>query len=123
MPYEIYKIIHLTGIIMTVIALGGLSMHAILGGEKRQNPFRKPAMITHGVGLLFVLVGGFGMLARLGIHWPWPTWVIVKFAIWLTFGAAAAMVYRKPVLNHAVWWGSIVLVAMAATMAIMKPFV
>ncbi len=121
MPYEIYKIIHLTGIVMTVIALGGLSMHAILGGEKK-NPFRKPAMITHGVGLLFALVGGFGMLARLSIHWPWPTWVVIKFAIWLAFGAAAAMVYRKPVLNHGVWWGSVVLVALAATSAIMKPF-
>ncbi len=121
MPYEIYKIIHLTGIVMTVIALGGLSMHAILGGEKK-NPFRKPAMITHGVGLLFALVGGLGMLARLSIHWPWPTWVVIKFAIWLAFGAAAAMVYRKPVLNHGVWWGSVVLVALAATSAIMKPF-
>ena len=71
MSILVYKLIHIVGIGMIFLSMGGMSMHAILGGERKKNEWRKPAIIGHGVGMLLILVAGFGMLARLGIHWPW----------------------------------------------------
>ena len=121
MSLGIYKIIHLVGIAMTLLAVGGMAMHAITDGEKK-NPWRRSAVITHGVGLFLALLGGFGMLARLEIHWPWPGWVAVKFGIWLVLGGTIAMLYRKPALNKGVWWGTLFLFFIAAYMAGQKPF-
>ena len=67
MSYEVYKIIHLLGLSMVLMSLGGIILHSINGGSKGSNTFRKGAMITHGVGLFLLLVAGFGMLAKLGI--------------------------------------------------------
>jgi hypothetical protein len=67
-------------------------------GREKNFAQKRTLAITHGVGLTAVLVGGFGMLARLGIHWPWPFWVAVKFVIWVAFGAMIALLLRKPEL-------------------------
>ena len=72
MSYQIYKIIHVVGLAMIMLGLGGLMFHA-LGGEKKHDG-RRGMMMTHGGGLFLVILGGFGMLARKGIHWPWPGW-------------------------------------------------
>lgn len=119
MPYQVYKIIHLTGIAMTLMSLGALSLYAITGGTKAALEWRKPVMITHGVGLLLALVGGFGLLARIGHAWPWGGWVFVKLAIWLFLGGATALAYKKP---RALWGLTIALFAVAAFMANYKPF-
>jgi hypothetical protein len=122
MSYQFYKIMHLTGIAMTLLSLGGLMLHAIAGGSKAAMPWRRPVMITHGLGLLLALVGAFGLLARLGIHWPWPGWVIVKLGIWLVLGGAVAVVFRKPEFNRVLWALVIALFAFAAYLANFKPF-
>lgn len=121
-PYEIYKIVHLIGIFMIMISLGGLIIHAINEGEKANNRFRKAIGITHGVGLVLVLVAGFGLLARIGIHWPWPGWVIGKVVIWLVLGVFSALPYRMGASGKGLWYALIVLGALAAYLAIMKPF-
>ncbi|HZX60505.1 MAG TPA: hypothetical protein VFF51_02025, partial [Candidatus Methylomirabilis sp.] len=84
-PYLVYKNIHLVGVFMILMALGGLLLHSITGGTQ-EHSWRRPVAITHGVGLLLVLLGGFGMLARIGIYWSWPGWVTGKIIIWLLFG-------------------------------------
>jgi hypothetical protein len=121
MSITVYKLIHLIGVAMILVALGGLSLHAISGGEKAHE-WRRPAMMTHGFGLLVSLVGGFGMLARLGIHWPWPGWVLFKFIAWLAFGGITMLLYRKQGLNRLVWWGSLALFTAVAYVALNKPF-
>ena len=86
--YSIYKIVHLLGVMMVFLSLGGVIMHAINGGEK-EHSWRKPVAITHGIGLLLALVGGFGLLARLGVmHGTLPGWVLAKLGIWFVFGEA-----------------------------------
>ena len=62
--YQVYKLVHLFGIFLTLISLGGMYLHAMNGGTKETNASRKLSAIGHGVGLFLVLLGGFGMLAR-----------------------------------------------------------
>lgn len=117
----VYKNIHLLGVFMVIMALGGVILHHILGGT-RDHAWRKPLAITHGIGLLLVLLGGFGLLARLGIPWPWPGWTFVKLIIWVVFGALGAIAARSKVLAPPLWWITIVLAGLAAYLAINKPF-
>jgi hypothetical protein len=120
--YQIYKIIHLTGILMIFLALGGVATNAINGGSKYY-PWRKPAAITHGVGLLLSLVGGFGLLARLGVsHGGLPAWVIAKLVIWGIFAGSVSLIYFKPKAAAKVWVLAIILGATAAYLAGQKPF-
>ena len=122
MPYEIYKIIHLTGIVMTFLALGGVAVHVMNGGTKADNKGRKVLAMTHGMGLLLALVGGFGLLARLGIKFPWGGWALVKLGIWLFLGGAFAIFLRKPQVSKPLWGVLIALFALAAYLANYKPF-
>jgi hypothetical protein len=59
-------------------------------------------MITHGLGLLLVLVAGFGMLAKLGIHGV-PTWAALKLIIWVALGAFAALAYKENMAGNSIF--------------------
>jgi hypothetical protein len=119
MSYEFYKIIHLLGLSMVVMSLGGIMLFAINGGQKVSNSFRKGVMITHGVGLVLLLVAGFGMLARLQIH-SFPGWVVGKVIIWLALGAFVGFAYKQN-LARKLWVVVPLLVVVAAALAIVKP--
>ena len=118
----VYKFIHFLGIIMIFVSLGGVMVHVFNGGAKADNVWRKPAGITHGIGLFLVLLGGFGMMARLGIPWPWPGWLFVKLAIWLLLGGITGLLYRLGTGGKSLWVVVMLLGAIAAFMGIMKPF-
>jgi hypothetical protein len=118
---EIYKNIHLLGVFMILVALGGLILQQI-NTRTREQIWRKPVAITHGIGMVLVLVAGFGMLARGGIQWPWPGWVIGKIIIWLVFGVLIAVIGRSPGLAKPLWWITIALAGVAAYLALNKPF-
>jgi hypothetical protein len=122
MPYEVYKVIHLVGIFMIMISLGGVTAYALNGGDKAGNAFRKGLGITHGIGLVLVLVAGFGLLARLQMSWPWPGWVYGKVVIWLIFGVLSAVAYRLGTKGKGLWYLMILLGALAAYLAVVKPF-
>jgi len=102
MSYEFYKVLHLLGLALVVLSLGGIIHHVINGGTKESDTFRKGTMITHGVGLLLLLVAGFGMLAKMGIYTP-PAWAIGKIVIWLALGAFVAIAYKKAALARKFW--------------------
>ena len=120
-PHLVYKNIHLIGVFMVLMALGGLLLHRINGGTQ-QHAWRKPVAITHGVGMFLILLGGFGMLARLDIFLSWPGWVTVKAIIWIVLGALIAVIFRTPTLAKPHWWITIVLGGLAAYLAGNKPF-
>ncbi len=122
MPYEVYKIMHLLGIFMIMLSLGGVATYALNGGEKAGNAFRKGLGITHGVGLVLVLVAGFGLLARIQMSWPWDGWVFVKLVIWIIFGVITAVAYRMGARGQGLWYILIILGGLAAYLAVMKPF-
>ena len=120
--YATYKVIHIFGILLLIFSLGGLCLYSIHGGTREPNQGRKLVAITHGIGLLIVLVGGFGLLARLGISpgSSWPIWVWLKFGIWILFGAMTMLISRKPTLAKPLWLGIPVLGAIAAYLAILE---
>lgn len=105
-----YKWLHLAGVGLILLALGGIAFD-------RQ---RKMLSVAHGIGLLITLVAGFGLLARYGIHWPWPGWVVAKVVLWLVFGASSVALKRLPNVTP-VWWALWVLFLITAYLGVHKP--
>lgn len=125
MTYATYKIVHLAGLMLLFMSLGGLAVLGALGADKAASkPMRAVLSVFHGVGLLVLAVAGFGLLARLNMGAPdtWGVWVYIKLVLWLVFGAAVVPFKRMPGLAR-VWL--IVFAALgtvAAWLAIAKPF-
>jgi len=120
-PVAVYKVIHIIGVAFLVGALGGMAVHAANGGTREGSLTRRLTTATHGIGLLLVLVAGFAMLARL----PQPGhmgWVAGKLVVWLLLGGAAAVPYRRPQFARALFVIVPLLVGVAATLALTKPF-
>lgn len=121
MPYEIYKMIHFTGLILLFSGLTCL-LTLKVAGVPLQGASKKFAFISHGVGLFLVLLGGFGLMARLGMATSWPNWIYAKLAIWLYFGAAVVLVKRRGHLGWPLYIPLITVFIVAAYIATFKPF-
>lgn len=123
LPYQLYKIVHILGIALLVTGLAAVTMHALTGGLRRENRARGLIAALHGTGLLLILVGGFGMLARLGFaHGTmFPGWLLAKLAIWALLGAAIALPYRRPAMARPMLVAVPLLAALAAYLAVYKP--
>ena len=118
MPYAIYKLLHVIGLMILFLGMGGMLLRA----RAEQDRAPKGTAALHGVGLFVMLVGGFGMMARLGIHWPWPGWLIAKLCVWLIIGALPVLVRRQVIPRGPAWLVAPGLGALAAWFAIGKPF-
>ncbi|MEZ4701338.1 MAG: hypothetical protein R2834_13460 [Rhodothermales bacterium] len=118
----VYKLVHLLGIMMLFVAVGGAFVHSFNGGLKSENRWRSVIAISHGVGLTLILLGGFGMLARLNIAWPWPGWVFVKLGIWVVFGGITAVIQKMGRGGSWLWYVILLLGFTAAYLALYKPF-
>jgi len=120
--YNVYNVVHMIGVVALFLALGGLTAHAMAGGTRDTNPSRRWMVAWHGLGLLIILIGGFGMLARLGVMGMLPGWVWAKLVIWVVLGAALMLVGRRPALGRPVWLLALVLGGLAAWLGIYQPF-
>jgi hypothetical protein len=120
--YSVYKLLHVFGILLLFLALGGISVHAANGGERARNVARGLVGLFHGLGLVIILVGGFGMLARLGIMGAIPAWIWPKVVIWLLMGAAVIVPYRRPEWSKPMLFVLPLLGTLAAFFAIYKPW-
>lgn len=114
MSIPFYLWLHLAGIGLVLLSLGALVQARETSG--------KLYTIAHGIGLLVVLVSGFGLLARYGIHWPWPGWVVLKLVVWVVLGGAATLIRKQTGLARPLWWAVWVVFVLAAFLAIHKPF-
>ena len=119
MDYATLRIIHLSAIVLTFIGLTGIMALKMAGGAPL--PQRLVFHLSHGIGLLVIIVTGFMLGAKLGLHAP-PPWMMGKFVIWLLAGAS--MVLANRFYRFAPWivLFFVALVATAAWLAIEKPF-
>ncbi|MDP2310709.1 MAG: hypothetical protein Q8P18_32125 [Pseudomonadota bacterium] len=122
MPYEVYKILHIIGLVAIWASLGGTEVHVLNGGTRATNKVRTLVSATHGVGLMLMLVGGFGMLARLGLTSDMPGWVMAKIVLWLVVGGLLAVPLRIPALARPLWFAMPFFAALGAWLALTKPF-
>ena len=116
MSYEIYKLIHLLSIFLFI------AMVVKILTSKEAKKIEKAAL--HGSGF-FILVGGMGLLARLGVSHTegWPFWVKAKFGLWILLFALFAILYKKIIAKRVAAWPLILggIVSVAAYIAINKP--
>jgi hypothetical protein len=123
MPPTVYKLIHVAGILMVFMSLGGLALHAMNGGTKESNRARRLTTTTYAIGLLLILLGGFGFLGSSGmISAGMPGWAWAKVGIWLAVGALLALPSVKPGMSRLVWFAAPILGIIAAWLARTKPF-
>lgn len=120
MSYEIYKLIHLLGLFLLISGLMGV-YYTVKSGVAFQGNIKKFSFALHGLGLLLILVSGFGLLARLGMAANMPSWVYIKLTIWIFFAIIISVLKRK---SHIGWPLFVLLMAgylIAAYTAIYKP--
>ncbi len=112
--YDVYRLVHFAGIFLLFLSFGGLLVHVRNGGDLAGNPSRRLIAAGHGVALFLILLGGFGMLARLGITAGLPGWIHVKLTLWALFAVAIALPYRFPRAATAMWFALPVLALLSA---------
>ncbi|MBT4758515.1 MAG: hypothetical protein HOO08_09020 [Opitutae bacterium] len=113
MPVYIYQILHLAGIIMLFMGYGALLARSLAHSDNAA--VRKLGSITSGIGLLLILIAGFGMISKLGHSFTAP-WLVVKMLIWLALGGVIVLINRKPSLAKPLWWSILGLGILAAAM-------
>ncbi|WP_309399748.1 hypothetical protein [Cerasicoccus maritimus] len=117
MDYRFYLVMHFAGILLVFLAFGSMIARSALQPDNVS--WRKFGSITSGVGLLFLLVGGFGLLAK--FNYGFPGWAMVKFVIWLALGALTAIINKKPHAAKGLWWTVFVLGFAAVLTVTFKP--
>ena len=132
-PYATYKVVHYLGIftLLTALAarLGRAAGSAASPTSKGAvapiaDPWKKRLGIAHGTGLFLILLGGFGMLARLDVTHGLglPGWIWAKLGIWTTLGAAILVASRVPALAGRLLVVVPALAVLAGIIALYKPF-
>jgi hypothetical protein len=113
--YEFYKILHLAGIILVFTSVGGF-----LTLSSTQPKYNKLVSMLHGIGLLVMLVSGFGIIAKLQIGFP--NWVLVKIVLWLVI-ASLLVVAKKRIFPPAGAVSMAILIGIImALLGVAKPF-
>ena len=122
--HQLYNVVHVIGIVLAMSALGGACVLAIAGASVVARPPRKLLAFLHGFGVFLILLGGFGMLARLGIvqGGSFPAWLWVKLGVWGIVAAALMLALRRPAMARPLLLSLPVLGGVATYMAIYKPF-
>ena len=121
-PYEMYKVLHLLSVMLLFLCFGGLAIYVAAGGTRAANPNRTLVAALHGTAAFLVLLGGFGLLARLGlVQGRFPLWVWIKLGVWVVLGVAVLLPYRRPALARPLFLLYPVLGGLAAWAAVYKP--
>jgi hypothetical protein len=121
---DFFEVVHIIGIAMIFVAIGGVSVHAANGGTKVTSGTRRLVGWIHSVGTVLILAGGFGMAVRLGLlhQFALPGWLWVKVIVWAILSAASLAPYRWPALARPCLVLVPFLAGVAVYMALYKPF-
>jgi hypothetical protein len=120
MTMAFYQLVHLIGIFALLASLCGLA-GMTLTHKNIPKEWRKIFAMAHGVSLMFILISGFGLLARLGIITRPPIWVLLKILIWIGLGAGFALLKRQSKHAAKLIVVFVLLATLAAYLAIFKP--
>jgi hypothetical protein len=122
--HQFYNLVHIIGLILIMSALGGAAMRSMTGGAGERRSTRRMVAMLHGTGAFLMLLGGFGMLARLGfMHGAnFPGWLWVKLLVWGVLVSALLVLRRRPHFAPALLLALPFLGGLAAYMAIYKPW-
>ena len=121
MSYEFYKILHLTGLILLFSGLASLLTLKITN-VAIEGSVKKFTYMAHGIGLFFILLSGFGLLARLNLVTGLPNWAYIKLAIWLYFGLFVVLIKKRGHMGWILFAPMLAVFIIAAYTAIIKPF-
>jgi len=116
MSHTFYYFIHFAGVICLFLGMG-----AILGMGEDLKHINKFVGMFHGIGLLLLLVGGFGLVARL--QTGFPVWLIIKIGLWLCLSMIMILAKRKICTPKATAILAMILGLVAVAMCVFKPFV
>jgi hypothetical protein len=115
----IYHVLHILGILMLFMGYGAAIANALSGANAKN--VRILAASTSGLGLLLMLVAGFGLIARLYGN-EFEIWMWAKFGIWLLFAVLIVAIKRQPKMGYFYWGLSLLLGLISAWMVYFKPF-
>lgn len=90
MTAEMYRLLHLVGVMVLFLGLGG-----VLTSEPGKAP--KLAAALHGLGLLTMIVAGVGLMHRSSPVIAWENWVFAKIGAWVLL-AVLPLLVKKGVL-------------------------
>lgn len=121
MPYEFYKVLHILGVLLTFSGFAFLVGAQIGGVSNPPSALRKFSSIFHGIGLLLVLVAGFGLLARLQLAREMPLWSYLKMGLWVILAGSLFLFKRKPKLSLALYSVCLIIGGLASYLAVNKP--
>lgn len=111
MSYQVYKMIHVVSIVIF------FSLFAAAAYTQENKKLNK---ILTGLFLVFILVSGMGLIARIGIPHgaAWPIWIKAKIGIWLIVGVAGHVVIKRfPQYGVKAFWASVGLLTLASYLA------
>lgn len=117
MSYAFYKIIH----VVSIVAFFSLYMSATL---KSRDKIKREVILT-GIALVFILISGFGLVAKIGIAHgsSWPIWLKIKLGIWFIVGMFGHIALKRFFdKTPKVFWFLFGILILASYLANFKPF-
>ena len=112
MQPEVYYVLH----VAAGFLLFGWTFQAFAAPDPGNK--RRIAMLT-GIASLVMLVGGFGLVAKLKTGFP--LWLIVKIGCWLVLSALSGVAFRQPSRAKGLSMFAILIMAIAVLMVYLKP--
>ncbi len=117
---EFYRWLHVVSLVMIFSGLVGL-LGARFSGQPVSRSFERNMALVHGFGMLFMLIAGFGAMARLNYMNEWPWWIHVKLVAWLFMGVSMALAKRKAKWGAALLAVWLLVAGLGAYLGIFKP--
>ena len=91
MSLSVYQLMHLiSGFLLVAVTFQAFAAPT---PERRRS-----SLITSGILSALMLIGGFGLMARL--QYDWNIWVFVKIGAWLVISALTGIAFRRPELKY-----------------------
>jgi len=92
MSYTFYSSLHLLSLFSLALILGCLWG---LYTQPGYNPkIRSLLLSLHGIFMFFILLAGFGLIAKIQLDFPWPAWIYLKLIVWLALGATPFLIKK-----------------------------